>query len=253
MGGTTSVTLRKPDGEEFRMTRWTNSMPWGICNPRMFNANEAHMNLYLEQWLDMKRDYEKNHIGGNFEHNMTSCYFPSAGLAPCGYGLTVVDHVNNVILDMQGYCSFGDVNVAGVGLDIRKSDDGEQLLCNMDDDSTFRTFKEFYDEGRILGVTTAKSYDEKRPYDPLPDVSFEEIVKLIATNYDRKGDHWYQFIVDTAPFTIERFEECDHEETERMRQRVLELGFVLTDEENKEWDEFIKEQREEYEWEEGDE
>ncbi|GAG29822.1 unnamed protein product, partial [marine sediment metagenome] len=123
MGGTTSVTLRKPDGEEFRMTRWTNSMPWGICNPRMFNKDESHMDDYLKQWLDMKEDYEKNVKTGKFELEMTDCYFPSEGLAPCGYGLTVVDHVNNIILDMQGYTSFHTMNVASVSLDIEKVDD----------------------------------------------------------------------------------------------------------------------------------
>jgi hypothetical protein len=248
MGGTTSVTLRKPDGEEFRMTRWTNSMPWGICNPRMFDANEKHMNEYLEQWLSMKEDYEKNHIGGNFEHNMTECYFPSAGLVPCGYGLTVVDHVNNVILDMQGYTSFDTVCVASVGLDINKVDD-THYSCNIEDDSSFTSFKEFLEAGRITGVQVAdRSTNYGLQTIPLPSTDLQKLVPLIGNNYSSK-ESWYNFVLDTNPFTIETFEECNSLETARMYARLQELGFKFTDEENASWAEYIKEQKDEEEYE----
>jgi len=250
MGGTTSVTLRKPDGEEFRMTRWTNSMPWGICNPRMFNANEAHMDDYLHQWLEMKEDYEKNVKTGNFEHNMTDCYFPSEGLVPCGYGLTVVDHVNNVILDMQGYTSFHNMNVAGISLDIRKNDNG-QYECDMDD-SNFLCFKEFLEDDRITGIEVINKTRDGLETIPLPSKDLSKLVDILG-NYDNPmKSKWFNFAIDINPFTIETFEECDPAETERMRQRILELGFVLTDEENASWAEYIKEQKEDQEWDEGE-
>lgn len=241
MGGTTSVTLRKPSGDEFRMTRWTNSMPWGICNAKMFNSDEKHIDKYLSQWLEMKRDYEKNHFGGNFEFEMTDCYFPSAGLTPCGYGLTVVDHVNKVILDMQGYCSFDDMTVAGIGLEINKTDKGYE--ADVDPESSFSRMLEFIEEGRLLGVTTRKSYEEKRPYDEIESFELEYLVPKI---YGAVTKDWYQFVIDTKPFTIERFSEYEPEALRDMRKRVLDLGFILTDEEEKGWEEVIKEAVEEY-------
>ena len=242
MGGTTSITLRKPDSTEFRMTRWTNSMPWGVCNPRMFNADEKHMDEYLHQWLKMKDDWDRNHIGGKFENEMTDCYFPSAGLAPCGYGLTVVDHVNNVILDMQGYTSFHNMNVAGIALDITKTDEG-RYECRMDD-SNFLCFKEFLEDDRIVGVEVINKEKNGLDVIPLPTKDLSKLVDIIG-NYDNPlKNKWFNFALDIHPFTIERFEECDSAETERMRQRVLELGFVLTDAENAEWDDFIAQLKE---------
>ena len=242
MGGSVAVTLRKPDASEFRMTRWTNSMPWGICNDKMFNADEEHMDEYLEQWLGMKDDWDKNHKSGNFEFPMTDCYFPGAGLVPDGYGLVVVDHVNKVILDMQGYTSFDNINVAGIGLDID----------NTDVDSKYSIFKEFMAAGKVKGVTTAESHKEGREYDELDTQDLDVWRDRIKNNFGSFGGAGiYQFIIDTAPFTIERFEECNSLETARMHLRVKELGFVLTDEENKFWAETIVEQKEEEEWDEG--
>ena len=250
MGGTTSVTLRKPNGKEFRMTRWTNSMPWGICNPRMFNADEAHMNDYLKQWLDMKADYESNKDSGNFEHNMTDCYFPGEGLAPCGYGLTVVDHVNNVILDSQGYTSFHNMNVAGVSLDINKVGEGK-YECNMDD-SSFLCFKEFLEEGRITGVEVINPEGNGLVTIPLPSNDISKLVDIIG-NYDNPmKNKWFNFALDISPFTIETFEECNSLETARMYARVLELGFELSDEEKEVWHALVREQKEEEEWEAGE-
>ena len=247
MGGTTSVTLRKPSGEEFRMTRWTNSMPWGICNPRMFNADEAHMDEYLAQWLDMKRDYEANKDSGNFEHNMTECYFPGAGLAPCGYGLTVVDHVTHTIFDMQGYTSFHNMNVAGVGLDIRNVGEGK-YECNMDD-SNFLCFKEFLEEGRVTGIEAINEDNTGLELIPLPTNNLSELVHILG-DYDNKTKRsWFNFALDINPFTIKTFEESSIGAAS-MFACLEEAGFEFSDEERKEWADWIKERKE---WEEEDE
>ncbi len=248
MGGTTSVTLRKPNGDEYRMTRWTNSMPWGICNPRMFNADEAHMDDYLHQWLEMKADYEKNVKSGNFENEMTECYFPGEGLVPCGYGLTVVDHVNNVILDMQGYTSFGTMNVAGISLDIRKTDEGK-YECDMDD-SSFLCFKEFLEDDRIVGIEVASDTGYGLKTIPLPTNDLSKLVNILGDYDNLTKKKWFNFAIDTAPFTIETFDECNSLEIARMHLRLKELGFELSDEENKVWADVIKERKEEEDYDE---
>jgi hypothetical protein len=209
----------------------------------MFNADNAHMDEYLEQWIDMKLDYEKNVETGNFEHNMTSCYFPSAGLAPCGYGLTVVDHVNNVILDMQGYTSFDSMNVAGVSLDINKVGEGK-YECNVDDYSTFTCFKEFLEDDRILGVEVINENCDGLVLEPLPSKDLSKLVDILG-NYDNPLKRkWFNFPIDTAPFTIERFEEGNSLESARMFARLEELGFEFNEDERKTWAEWIVEQKE---------
>lgn len=240
MGGTVAVTLRKPDGTEYRMNRWTNSMPWGIMNMKMLTHDMAHVDEYLEQWLGMKADYEKNKGTGKFEHNMTDCYFPSEGLAPCGYGLVVVDMVNNVILDMQGYTSFESMCAASIGME-HGNTYGTQAS---DEDSNTSIFKAFLDAGKVTGMLTRDSFDKDLPrdewYKPVTQ-SFEELLAEITGD---KRDI-FDFKLDLAPFTYEKFEECEPQALRDYRARLLELGFTLTDEENKIWADTIKEYEEE--------
>ena len=80
------------------------------------------------------------------------------------------------------------------------------------------------------------------PYPPIPEgMSFEDIVESIKNDRDI-----FDFTFDLSPFTYEKFEECDAQALRDYRARLLELGFVITDEENKVWDEQIKEYEEEY-------
>jgi len=239
MGGTVAVTLRKPDGTEYRMSRWTNSMPWGITNLKLLQHNMTHVDAYLEQWLGMKEDYEKNKDSGEFEFDMTDCYFPSAGLAPDGYGLVVVDMVNNVILDMQGYTSFDSICAASVGLDVPH---------NMDDeDSSYQCFKALLEAGHVTGMMTRDSFDaatdkaDGNRYIPV-DMTMDEIVAEITGD---KRDI-FDFKIDLKPFTYERFEEYEPTELIRYRKRLRELGFKFTREEKASWDECIREAKEEY-------
>jgi len=239
MGGTVAVTLRKPDGTEYRMDRWTNSMPWGITNLKMLQHDMTHVDAYLEQWLEMKADYDKNNDSANFELNMTDCYFPSEGLAPCGYGLVVVDTVNNAILSMQGYTNFESICAASVGLDIPRGIG--------DPDSSYECFKEFLEAGKVTGMMTRQSFDNATEdgmgdvYVPV-DLTMDEIVAEITGD---KRDI-YDFRIDLKPFTYEEFDEYEPNALKAMRARILELGFELSDSENKVWDECIKEAIEDY-------
>lgn len=240
MGGTTSVTVRKPNGEDIRMTRWTNTMSWGICNNKMFESDEKHIDDYLDEWVSMQKDYEANKKTGNYEFPMTDCYFPGEGLVPCGYGLTVVDHVNKIILDMQGYCSFDNIHAAAVSLSLGRNQD--------EPDSEYSRFKEFFDAGKVKGVKTIETYKAGRELDPL-DMTFDETIDALGKDFTR----YFDFPLDISPWTIERFDESNSLDTCRMHLRVKELGFELSDEEEEAWSALVREQKEEEDWEEGDE
>jgi hypothetical protein len=51
------------------------------------------------------------------------------------------------------------------------------------------------------------------------------------------------FELDLSPYTVERFDE-NSKGAIRMRKRILELGFVLSDEEEKFWQEWINDELE---------
>jgi len=233
MGGTVAVTLRKPDGTEYRMDRWTNSMPWGFNNMKLMRHDMDHVDEYLEQWLMMQTDYEKNKGTGKFENNMTECYFPSNGLAPLGYGLVVVDMVNNVILSMQGYTAFDSLCAASVSMG---------LMNESNPDSNAYMLREFIEAGQVAGVLRKSNWEEPNPYVALTQ-TYDEVVAELA---DWENNDIFDFKLDLSPFTLEEFEEYNPQALIKYRARLLELGFELTDKENEIWAAAIDEAIEEY-------
>jgi hypothetical protein len=241
MGGTVAVTLRDVDGTEYRMSRWTNSMPWGICNAKMFQKDPQHIANYVKQWLEMKADHEANKDTGEFEFNMTDCYHPSPGLCPDGYGLVVVDLMNDVILDMQGYSSFDYISVASVSLSISGNIIGED-----EDDNEVTRLKDLWDAGYVKGWVTNKSFKlfqegkAEHSWEEIP-FDFDGLIKAIGSHDGMRHAHT---IVIEGPFKYEKFEEYNLDALKAMRDRVKELGFVLNEQEEKYWEESIKEAQE---------
>lgn len=223
MGGIVSVTVRRK-GEEFRMQRWTNSLPWFALNDRLYEGGEDHLNDYLEQWLLMKGDYEKNKDTGKFEYNMTDAYFPSSGLCPDGYGLVVVDYDTKTILSMQDYCYFNDINTAGILLD----------KDNTSEESRYAIFKRLVEKGYIDSVHNSKGDT---------DVSSMNFTDIEAKYL---GD-----ITDSYYFTIKSdwnvlYFQPDADGVKQFKAKVEELGFELSDTEEGYWQESIKDAQECY-------
>ncbi len=242
MGGTVAVTLRDVDGTEYRMNRWTNSMSWGICNAKMFVKDRDHINAYLKQWLELKSDWEANHYGGNFKYEMTDYYFPNPGLVPDGYGLVVVDLMNDTILDMQGYTSFDNIGAASVSLSLSGN-----ILGEDEDDNEVTRLKDLWDLGLIKGWDTTETFEAGREFDPIP-YTFDEVIKMLGDFKSQlfTTNRVFHFLID-VPFTYKKYEEYNPQALRDMRHDVQALGFKLTDEELKYWEEHIKEAEEEYE------
>lgn len=225
MGGSVGVTIRLPDSVEHRMCRWTNVLPWALTNLRFIQEDPAHLAEYLEQWLSMKADWEENRATGKFRHNMTDVYAPYARLAPCEYGLVVVDMVNKVIVHSQEYTSIGTISPATMA--------GEDPD---DDDSTFNRLKALMEAGR---ASTFLGYKRSAPRHPVP--SPWPTAEAVLENLE-EGDRSCldgAFVIDMSPYKVERFPR-NPEGMMALRQRVLDLGFVLTEEEEAEWRDWVR-------------
>lgn len=206
MGGSVAVTVREENGQEHRMCRWTNSMPWFVNNIRLVNKDKQHLQKYLQTWRDFEEDYAKHKdeyerllkehdrdifkFKDLFELNMTPCYAPYPFLAPHSYGLLVVDMKNNLILDYQDYATFGKIYGVSVKNDMAENYDGTHTLINiggvekpqrgmnvfdLDDDAYDAVrLKEFLDAGKVLTASFIEvlyDYMGKSP---------QEVEKLIS-------------------------------------------------------------------------
>lgn len=221
MGGSVGVTIRRSNGVEHRMCRWTNSMPWGITNIGMMTENDDHIAEYLKVWNEMVDDYDRNKESGIFENNMTTCYAPRPFLAPSEYGLVVVDFKNNVILSNQGYTSLDKISLYNVKIDL--TDKGCDL-STLDDGMNGK------DDVERLGGFSQAGKIKKFKFVDINHKPIKDGEVFVAT-----------FYINTDPLRFEDFFSEGIAGWKRMRERVMELGFKLSDTENEKWDTYINE------------
>ncbi len=215
MGGTVAVTLRLENGEEFRMRRWTNSLPWFFNSTKFFSKDRSHINEYLKQWFEMKKDWEKNKESESFEFNMTKCYSPyPAPLAPAGYGIVVFDFQKNAIISCQGYTSFNKSYV--------RKHDPEELAEQ----------KLLFDQGRFKTYTSWEDKDNEEH-----DCSGKPF------EFFKDSGAGMSVFMDTSPFTVHEIPD-DNKGFLLAKQEIKNLGFVLSADDELCWDDFLKDQEE---------
>lgn len=139
MGGSISVTLIEENGTMHKMQRWTNPIPRFMSNMKFFNKDKEHIENYLNGWLPLKEDWEKNGPNGPFKHPGTRDFFPSIGLSPDEYGILVIDLQKNKIYSIQNYTDFSQIERFN-----RELDEDDDWIEKND------RYKEFEDAGRIL-------------------------------------------------------------------------------------------------------
>lgn len=252
MGGSIAVTVREENGKEHRMCRWTNTLPWFVKNIRLLNKDKKHLRKYLDTWESMVDDWNKNQTTINFDLNMTPVYAPYPFLAPHDYGLVVVDMLSDHILDYQGYFHSEIIGSVGVSSDMssvapgvhkiviggpQPNRLGRQAFYQDEEVSEATRFRELLEAGKIKGLV--KDY-RKGVVEPLKENTLDEAVKIIEDDRER----FSYFQIDMSPFQLIRYHEPDPEEAEKIRTKIKDLGFTLTTEEDKLWDEWINEHRE---------
>jgi len=229
MGGSIAFILRENDGTEHRMCRWTNIISWAVTNMGIVNKDRSHVGDVLKQWLEMKDDYEKNKHTGKFEHDMTDVYIPHSGkLVPIDYGIIVVDMMKDVIISCQGYAAPGVFHQSAISYECLRSDDYD--AASDKDSDTFR-LKQFCDNNRIKKVFRRITRNKVEHYDK---TDFKSVFALFRSS----NFNFWHAEVDLSPFKLEKYDESDFG---KVRLRLKQLGFQLTSEEEKEWDEYIKE------------
>lgn len=197
----------------------------------------------------MKEDWEKNKLSGNFDFNMTDVYFPSSGLAPEGYGLVVVDMVNDVILSSQGYCSFERLHLFEVKNLIDRflhnnknvsTDEAIDYFLNKKEDpeegpNVLQVIKELYDNNFIINISERALRGKVKHLDLMKFKDFKSLIKYVLKGSILEKE------LNIKGFDVENFEEYNKEDGLKMKNRIKELGFELDEKDLKQWDNFFKE------------
>jgi len=231
------------------MCRWTNILPDTLNNLRLIEKDSAYIQDSVKTWYEMKADYEAHNEDGQFEHAMSPIYGDHPFLAPVGYGLVVVDMVNNQILDYQGYTSIGRISSVSIRSDITENECGGHTLLyigpeerrpkqkgvhnafNSDDEySAAMRFRKLYEAGRIPSAIDQTS----RECLSLDGKSLDQIAEMIMSK------KYYTFPIAMSPFQITEYREHDARDAVKMREKIEELGFTLSSKEKNLWAQWIE-------------
>lgn len=212
MGGTIAITVRLPDGTEHRMARWTNALPNFLVNAKFYEKDSHHAQEYVKRGKDMQEDYKKHKKDRKFEFPMSPVYGGYTQLAPDGYGLVVVDMVNNKVLHSQGYTDFNYRTLLDVFGDLQELEE----ICAL--------VKGGY------ATKATKNFD---------DVFKKNYIEVTESTIELLKECSMLFVNNYGPFTFVRYKEGDKKQLQKFMQDVKDLGFVLTDKEESRWKRFI--------------
>jgi hypothetical protein len=228
MGGSIGFTIREESGKEHRMCRWTNLTSCFINHSKFIEKDPQHLADYLKVWYDMVDDFN-----GPQKMKMSSVYVPNSGLAPDGYGLIVVDYKTNTVLHMQNYTNYGALLPAEIYLAMTSKfvTSDPNYSKNIIDDA-----KKLISTGKI---TKARAYSKKKGSHVIEINNFEQIVESNSKGFFSKNKLMItNLIIDMNPWIIKSFDK-DKEGLGEFKKELLELGFLLTPEEEQIWSEEI--------------
>lgn len=238
MGGSIAVTLREPNGTVHKKGVWTNPLPDILKDIRVHRKD---MNYLRKELLDWKTEGK---------------YFHSDLLAPLEYGLIVIDLQTNHFIECNNYSYFDCMNGVALSNDMSASHKGSYGYTLRSGERYYENAKDaFYDdehegpcaklrpwlwEGRVKAFKWNREKQEQELFHEKPTI--EEIIKW----EDKKDSDGMPFL-SNLQFSLDWSPEWTYisyrrENFKKLQVKIEELGFVLTDEEKKEWNDYLKEE-----------
>lgn len=230
MGGSIGWTIRKEDGQEFRMSRWTNIIIDTITDD--FLAGDPTLfDEAMESWLAMKADWEKHKEDGKFEHPMTNAYDPYPyGLKPDEYGIIVTDFKTKTLVSCQYYTNFTQHSPDIYGKDFMPD--------------RYEKYKRWFETGRFVSVSewknrvaTTVSFDDFMSFNQLN--TYDEFLDFLRGG-EKKQRYFSVTVKPPEGWTFFEFGETKDDRRQALA-KIKELGFEISEDEQKEFDEWIEE------------
>lgn len=243
MGGNVGVIIKKENGEQIGMSRWTNSMPYHFSNPLLYQGKTKEwFEEFSSEWFQMKADYEENKTTGKFKYNMTPVYFPHSSCSPDEYGIIAVDLKNKKIYSSQDYCSIGKLPFYKMW---------ERYFDNTEN---IEALKGFFQSNMLHEI---EYYPDKKGIPQTMDISslkFDEIITLLqeanSTDVNQFSHPLFNGITKEN-FQIYRTSFLIHSDWKfvtyhdrslgvlKIKQALDQDGFTFTDSDNLDWKKYL--------------
>lgn len=223
MGGAVAVTVRFSEEEQYRMEWGTGGINL-FKQPGFLMQDPKHLDACRARWVNPE-------LAGS--------------LSPSDYGLVVVDFVTKRIISFQNYTSVDAVHLIHTRIDKEMLDEMSLLATN----------------GFITQVVTWKREGEGRKstrkivplseYGEVPAAAVAKAQAMFDADFDRDcrsdgesvdGAGIPHELMLIPPFTVWADSTFPRQMDWKMVRKTLveEMGFILTEKENQEWDEWIK-------------
>ncbi|MBR9703774.1 hypothetical protein GOV12_00040 [Candidatus Pacearchaeota archaeon] len=228
MGGLIALTVREEVDKERSVVVPTNNPNVFINNIRLSNKDPLHVQRFLRSDSPMRAK--------------------DSSLFPTDYGLIVVDYVNDQILAHDQYGGLGEFYFSHKRLVDYKCN--FPLSCVEEglgiEEYEGTRFYELLNANRISYARFGHLYDDdgetrlREERVDLKDVELSGLderglIEKINSLSEINGADCDHVGIDLSPFVITHYDDLN-----QMRQRIKELGFRISPEDEKAWDEFIR-------------
>lgn len=199
-----NLVIKKPDGQIVSNTIESVSLSKIITNVKLYEKDLTFINMHPEAVVKS-----------------------NTSIIPIDDGIIVIDMVQDIIFDSQGFTAVNKLTPAEIKMSKRGNTPGETTK-----DSVVLRFKELFEADKLKyfeewhnnGIT----HNTK-----VLDLSFSELMKTtFETNV------YGQFVFDTKPFKVIQYSETDQREQHNLFHNLVKYGFVNENDSN--WKKYLE-------------
>ncbi len=244
MGGQIRVIIREEDGTVHKHSRWTNSLPCFVKNPKFLSEDKEYIKMYIEGYKTSGYKSDVEFLSPNTE-----------------YGMVILDFKDKWVASMNGYCSFDNYELAGLLLDARnvvdndgqidKNKAAEVLKAEYND---FHSGHELYNSGLLSFVKEQYYSDRTKSVVEVPIKEFNEkeikklynkrhskISKLFKSNKSVEFERIIGLInYEKIGWSLSEYSETIEGNLSFLKD-VLSHSFSLTTDDINDWQEYLNE------------
>lgn len=242
MGGNVGMIIRKENGEQIAMSRWTNLMPHWFKDIRLYRGQtQQWYDDFSKEWLLMKNDYEQHKDSKNYALPMTSVYFPHVTASPDEYGIIVVDFQHKKIYSSQDYCNIGSLSFY-------------HMWSRRQDEQDIEALQQYYEQDMLKSIQYYCSENQKTLTLDISSLSFMDVVQLLKESADSRIEHFSHPLLATLnKEDFNFYDTCFIINSEwsfvtyydrsqgilKIKQSLDQDGFIFTPEDNAAWKKYL--------------
>lgn len=243
MGGNIGFIIKKEDGEEIGMSRWTNIIPHFFKYPNLYIGNNKEWFAdFAKEWLKMKEDYEKNKDTGKFALNMTPVYFPHSTKSPDEYGIIAVDFQKKKNYSSQDYSGVENLQLYNFWSQFEDEEEKTARLQKFVETGLIKEISLYDTEKDVSTVVNLSNFTLVNIITMLEEIGDRRVKKfsnplLKSFNKENIDNYFSHFIINSEwKFIIYHDRSLG---VLKIKKELDKDGFTFSEQDNESWKEYL--------------